>query len=551
MWRRFFFSSRAQPPAIYPTEADLKRWACSEWVEYQAWLFHHSFVSLYQWQTLRQAALDWSNPPLISLLIPIFNTPPEYLRECIYSVQTQIYPHWEVCLVDDGSDNPATLTCLNDLVASDNRLRRRRLPHNQGICQATNQALTMARGDYIAFLDHDDRLSPDALYYVVDKIREAPETDIIYSDRDMLSPAGLRFMHLLKPGWSPETLLSGNYLFHLVVYRRGLLDGLDGVRVGFEGSQDYDLILRAADYHPQVQHLPKVLYHWRQHAQSVAQVHNVKAYAYTAGLQALQDTLARRQLTGEVSENTALWRGNYRVRLTPLSPTQYAILTLSTLVQYAEQVNQAFIQNPQVTCLIVLGPGLEPLDSAALTELTAWLQISRVGLVTGKVLDENLRILHAGLVQRRQGVPLAVYADFPEDTPGYMAVTASIRNLSTPHPACCALKRSLWQTLNGLDPTYQGPHALMDFALRALAQQMRVVYTPFARFMTREWQTPDQWPDRDRQRFVEQWLEWLIQGDPYYSPHLTLELVDMGLDTHWTVPHFCDMHQYSPTIDAP
>jgi glycosyltransferase involved in cell wall biosynthesis len=529
-WQKWLARKSKVHPKSQPTEAELKRWASSEWIEYQAWLFHHSFLTLHDWQQLRDKALSWRHRPFLSIVTPVFNTHPDHLRECIYSVQTQAYPDWEMCLVDDGSDNPATVECLQTLVLEDSRLRLRRFPRNQGICQATNQALAMACGDYIVFLDHDDRLAPDALYYVVETLRNHPDTEIIYSDRDSLSEHGFRFMHLFKPDWSPETLLSGNYLFHLVVYQRKRLEQLGGVRIGLEGSQDYDLILRAsAEKEPKVQHISKVLYHWRQHKQSVAMEQNVKEYVYTTGVQALQDTLKQRGLEAHVSENKSLWRGHYRVRLNPPLGS-YQVLHLSTLQDYAVQVNNHFERETNYDYLVILGPNVQVIDKDALIELTSWLQIAAVGMVTGKVLDKQGHLLHAGLVQRPNGIPLALYAGFPENAPCYMAVTAIMRNVSSPHPACYVLERALWQRLEGLNVDYIGPYALLDFSLRALTSGTRIVYTPYARFLATEWQPPEMWSEIDHQRFTEQWMLWLKQGDPYYNPHLTLELADMGLN---------------------
>ncbi len=527
-WQKILAKKSENQLINQPTEAELKRWANSEWIEYQAWLFHHGFLSLYDWQQLRDNALSWQHRPFLSVVTPVYNTDSNYLRECIYSVQTQAYPDWEMCLVDDGSDNQATVAYLQALVIKDSRLRLRHFPSHQGICHATNQALAMACGEYIVFLDHDDRLAPDALYHIADTLRNHPDTDIIYSDRDSISENGSRFMHLFKPDWSPETLLSGNYLFHLVVYRRELLEQLGGVRIGLEGSQDYDLILRAQEIEPKVRHIPKVLYHWRQHKQSIALAENVKEYVYSAGVRAIQDTLKRRGLQGNVSENPHLWRGHYRIKLNQSPSNRYQCLHLNTLQDYAVQINQAFEHDTDCDCLVILGPSVQAVDREALTELMTWLQIPAVGIVTGKVLDTQGHLLHAGLVQRPSGIPLALYAGFPENTPGYMAITAIVRNLSTPHPACCVVERRLWNRLGGLNTDYIGPHALLDFALRALTTGKRIVYTPFARFKASQWQSPDAW--LDRQRFAEQWSTWLKQGDPYYNPYLTLELADMGLN---------------------
>lgn len=531
MYHRKNFLSRwwSRIPPFVPTETELRQWASSHWVEYQAWLFHHGFLTLYDWQQLRRQALRWSSSPLISLVTPVFNTPLAYLRECIHSVQTQAYPYWELCLVNDGSHYPEILPYLKTCAQGDARIQLAHFPENRGICQATDQAIRMARGDYVAFLDHDDRLAPDALFHVAQMLMHFPNTDVIYSDRDMLSPEGIRFMHLFKPSWSPETLLSGNYLFHLVTYRRELLYQLGGVRVGLEGSQDYDLILRATDTPITVRHLPKVLYHWRQHQHSVSLEHNVKEYAYLAGIRALQETLQRRSLQGEVSENQELWRGHYHIHLYPPPPDSYHVIYLSSLDHYAQQINQACLEHSQVLYLLILGPGLQPIHPQAIAELASWFQISQVGLVTGKVLDTQKKLLHTGLVQRPQGIPLALYEGFPETTAGYMATTSIVRNFSAPHPACCFIRRTLWQSLNGFNTDYLGPHAMLDFALRALQHGVRTVYTPFARFIAEDWQKANIWLENDRQRFSIQWKTWLTQGDPYYHPHLTLDLPDMGL----------------------
>ncbi|OQW93064.1 MAG: hypothetical protein BWK79_13125 [Beggiatoa sp. IS2] len=520
-----------------PSETILKQWAVSHWIEYQAWLFHHSYLTLHDWYRLREQAYSWYKKPLISIVTPVYNTPLAYLRECIYSVQIQAYPHWQLCLVDDGSTDLAVVRYLQKVAEQEPRIQLQCLPKNQGICCATNQALAMAEGEYIAFLDHDDRLSPDALYHVVAVIQRFPNIDIIYSDRDMISPEGYRFMHLLKPDWSPETLFSGNYLFHLMVYRRSLIEQLGGLRVGFEGSQDYDLILRAAELQPQVHHLPKILYHWRQHQQSVALEQNAKEYAYLAGLRALREALERHQWIGQVNENSQLWRGNYRVQLAVPSEN-YQIFQLSSWQECAQQINRLFNQAVEIDYLVVLGPTVQALETDSIAELVAWLQIPAVGMVTGKILDAEGKIIHAGLVLRPDGTPLAIYQGYPESTPGYMAATTIVRNVSIPHPACFVLRRSLWQELRGFDVNYHGPSTLLDFALRALNVGSRMVYTPYSRWIAEN--LVIDWHEADRQYLVKRWRTWLSQGDPYYHPHLTLELVDMGLELRvkrFEIPH--------------
>lgn len=518
-WLKQLFSKKVEPPS----EAELKYWANCEWIEYQAWVFQHSFLSWYDWQQQRQTCSKWQHKSLITIVTPVYNTDIDQLTACIRSVQAQTYPYWQWCLVDDGSSSEETLACLDTLKnQKDKRILIQHLPQNQGICVATNHAIDLANGQYIAFLDHDDRLAPDALFHVAQQIQIHPQVDVIYSDRDMLSEKDRRFMHLLKPDWSPETLLSGNYLFHLMVYKKTLLDELDGLRPDYEGSQDYDLILRASDKFLQVQHIPKVLYHWRQHEKSIAGEEEAKSYTYIAGKKALEDTLKRRGWYGHVTENQNLWRGNYCLQLNNVGHS-YDVIQLEHLHDYAQQINQAF-EKTQADYLVFI---TMPPNDLAIEQLVSWLQIDEVGMVTGKIVDPEGHLLHAGMVQRLELSPLLVYAGFPEETAGYMAVTTMVRNVSAPHPACFALKRACWQKLNGLKPKYKTVYGLVDFALRALQQNYRTVYNPHARFEVTDWW--EMWENEEIQLFSQQWETWLKSGDPYYNPALTLSLLDMGL----------------------
>lgn len=525
-------------PTDQPSEDELKYWATSDWIEYQAWLFHHSFLSLSQWQHLRATALAWRSAPRISLVTPVYNTDPTWLQDCIYSVKTQAYPHWQLCLVDDGSTRAETRACLAAMCADEPRILLQWFDQNQGICAATNQGIALADGEYVGFLDHDDRLAPDALFHVAQALREHSGLDIVYTDRDMISPTGHRFMHLFKPDWSPETLLSGNYLFHLLVYRRSLLQSLGGVRTDFEGSQDYDLILRAAELKPTVHHIPRVLYHWRQHEASIALAHGVKAYTYSTGLRALQESLERRGFTVTVSENTELWRGNYQVQFAAPPANTWQWHWLQPDAPLLPQLATAWNQAPaSVQALVFLMHGLAEPTQASLTELVAWLQLPQVGFSTARVIDAADRLKHAGLVLRADTEPLLLYADQPRSMAGYMAVTASVRNVSAPHPAAFAMRRTVWQAMHTAPDTAARPlygYALIDLALRASQHGWRTVYTPAATLLADTWPAANAlWPSTDIAPFNAAWDQWLQRGDPYYNPYLTLNLADMGLDLQW------------------
>jgi glycosyltransferase involved in cell wall biosynthesis len=527
------YIGRAESIAV-PGDSDLRRWVRSEWVEYETWLYRHAFFSQANWMNYRQEACCWDNRPFISVLTPVYNTDPGHLFECILSVQSQAYPFWEMCLVDDGSDRLETKVLLKTMVRQDPRLKLFTLSGNQGICNATNQALSNARGEYVAFLDHDDRLTPDALFHVAEAIRKDRDTDMLYSDRDMLSPRGLRFMHVFKPDWSPETLLTWNYACHLTVYKRSLVSDIGGFRSDYEGHQDHDLILRAAETNPHVCHIPQILYSWRQHEGSLSFKAGAKEYVYESAIRALTDALQRRGLAGTVHEIPELWRGNFRVRLEPREPDGIFTISLGQDVEpksFSEYVTHHMDTGHDKNIVIILGPGVRPADQESIIELASWFHIPEVGMVTGKVVDPEDHILHAGLVQRQNGVPLAIYHGFPESDPGYMAATATVRNVSAPHPACFAVRMSLWKELSGLNRAYLGPHSVLDLALRCLDKGFRSVYTPFARFVCPQgWWYAEQWPAEDADRFSRKWNTWLKKGDPYYNQWLTLEQPDMGLD---------------------
>ena len=208
--------------------------------------------------------------PLISVVMPAYETPEWLLREAIASVRSQLYPHWELCVVDDGSPSDTVARVLREAAAEDPRIKWRRRESNGHIAAATNSALELAKGEFVALLDHDDLLAEQALYEVAVELDAHPDTDLIYSDEDRVDHDGRRHSPYFKTGWNPDLMLGQNAVSHLGVYRRALLERIDGLRPGFEGSQDYDLTLRvaAATEAARIRHLPTILYHWREREES-------------------------------------------------------------------------------------------------------------------------------------------------------------------------------------------------------------------------------------------------------------------------------------------
>lgn len=528
---------RPQPPA----PDWLRTMQTAESPDYEDWLRGQRVKGHKDWYHLRHEVISWNRPPRLSLITPVFDTEPDHLDACLRSVAGQTYPFWQLCAVDDGSVRGHVWPTLCRWARADPRFKVLRRRRNGGICIATNAALAATTGDFVAFLDHDDMLAPDALHWVAEALRAEPSSDVLYSDRDMIAAgSGRRFMHMLKPAWSPETLLSGNYAFHLAVYRRSLLVELGGLRSQYEGSQDYDLILRASERTDRIRHIPRVLYHWREHPVSIATSETAKRYVYDAGKAALADALRRRGLDVPVVDVEG-FRGHYRPLLPAPDLARVEVLRPRAQVpagEYARWLGSATAgARPGRDLCLVLAPELEPRTADAVRQLLKWLDLPGVGIVTARLSSRDERLLHAGLVHRPNGAPLALYQGFPGDEPGYMAYAAVLRNVAAPHPWCFGFRRDLWDTLGGLSGEYDGPHAVLDFALRALTCGWRTVYVPYAEWEADEMsKLDDPWLPGEGAGFAERWAAWLETGDPFYPIGMTLERPDMTLDPRLVPP---------------
>jgi hypothetical protein len=236
---------------------------------YELWQRRHRLTAQ-DCNRIRREINELPYKPLISILLPVYNTDEIWLRRCLDSVLAQLYPHWELCIADDASTAKDIRRVLEKYRARDKRIRVVFREVNGHISAASNSALSMAIGDYIALLDHDDVLTPDALYEIASLVNQQPEADMIYSDEDKIDVQGRRHSPFFKPDWSPDTFLSLMYTCHLGVYRTALVRHIGGFREGFEGSQDYDLVLRLTEHTERICHIPKVLYHWRSIPESSA-----------------------------------------------------------------------------------------------------------------------------------------------------------------------------------------------------------------------------------------------------------------------------------------
>lgn len=278
---------------------------------YRRWLKKHEPTE----QEIRQLKKEIDSfefKPKISIVMPVYNVEKKWLEQAIESVFHQVYQNWELCITDDASPSPHIKEVLNLFRKRDERVKIKFLKTNRGISGASNEALSLAAGQYVALLDHDDVLSRGSLFEIVKLLNVHPEADLIYTDEDKLSMGGLHLRPVFKPDWDPDLFLTYNYICHLVVCKRELIERVGGFRLGFEGTQDYDLLLRLTELTDKIFHIPKVLYHWRMIPGSAASVVDAKPEAFQRAKRALEDALKRRGIRAEVLDGKS--KGTFRIR---------------------------------------------------------------------------------------------------------------------------------------------------------------------------------------------------------------------------------------------
>jgi hypothetical protein len=468
------------PATDRPSFEELRAWRTTGDERYTDWVNRVQPFDGLVWDQQRADAAMISHRPLVSVLTPVYDTDPDVLRACIRSVGWQSYPWWQLVLVDDHSSRPETAAVLAEVGASDPRVVVVRPERKGGICGATNEALARAAGEWVVFLDHDDVLSPEALWWTVRTALAAPEASIVYSDRDAILPDGRRNWPFLKHGWSPEGLLSWNYVFHLTAYRTELVRRLGGYRPEYEGSQDLDLVLRAAELDPVVVHVPRILYHWRQSAASVFTDAANKPQTFSAGVAAVEAALRRRGLPGQVSEPPADIRGIYRVDLG--APTGWAATVRMVPGEaFVAAVTRACVAHADHP-VVALVHGEAEVSDDDLAHLTGWMRVPGVVMATGRVVErtgeEPPRLLCAEVVIRADGHPAPLFRGVPAVSIPPMAMGARVHNVLVPNPVCLALRPADWLAAE-IDPRLAPWDAVSAFGRWVLGQGGRGVFTPW------------------------------------------------------------------------
>jgi GT2 family glycosyltransferase len=557
---------------------------------YHSWLQHHQRRTE-DADELRRAIEAFRWRPRISVVTPVYNTDPRWLRRAVESVRAQVYPEWELCLGDDGSTRQETVAALTAMSELDSRIRVARMPRNGGISAASNAALATATGEFIALLDHDDEIPPDALFEVARMLNAHPDADVIYTDEDKLEFDGTHSEPFFKPDWSPEYLRSSMYLGHLGVYRRELVNALGGFRPAYDGSQDYDLALRATERTNAVYHIPRILYHWRKIPGSAAGDQVAKPWALDAARRALSDHLARQPIPATVvaEPGNGLWRVQYRIvgeplvtiviptdsriargpdgdrdllrqclrsivdrttyknyellvvdngrlspgvqDLLPHIPHRRVIYEPATPFNFAAKINFA-ASHARGEHLLLLNDDTEVISGEWLTAMLEFSQQPEIGAVGGKLYYPDGRIQHVGVVLGIGGGACHVLAGQAGDSPGYFGSALVIRNYSAVTGACCMTRRAVFDEVSGFDERFALDFNDVDYCLRVRARGYRIVGTPFARLYHYEGAT---FGSRERvvnpqeiKALGERW-QHVIDADPYYSPNLTRSALDYSL----------------------
>jgi GT2 family glycosyltransferase len=529
---------------------------------YELWL-RLKVLSPKRLRAMRRQERDLSYRPVISVLMPVFDPDPHWLRAAIESVRQQVYKNWELCVTDDGSTNPEIGRVLGSYDGVDPRIRFTYSGRNRGIAAASNSALSMATGEFVGFLDHDDELKPNALFEVVRLLNERRDLDYIYSDEDKVELSGRLTSAFFKPDWSPDLLMSVNYVTHFSVYRADLLRQANGFRSEYDGSQDYDLALRITEMTQRIGHVPLPLYSWRKVPGSAAASLDFKSYAYAAGRRALADAVSRRGYRGEVEQ--ALVEGRYRTRyeihgnpkVVIIIPTRdrldlledcmesiqrsstypnYEILVVdnqsrepATLTyletfpgrvlhyphpfNYARMMNVATREAGDADFYLFLNNDTEVIASDWIEAMVEHGQRPEVAAVGARLLYPDGRPQHEGIVIGLQGA-----AAKNVDHGGYFHLGETVRNCSAVSASCMIVRPEVFWDLGGFEERLAVAYNDADFCLRAREKGYQIVYTPYALLYHDEGSTRGvggtQGPE-DEAFFRQRWDGY---RDPYYSP---------------------------------
>lgn len=511
---------------------------------YADWIARHDCMDAVRRRAVMAGLARMPRHPRISIVMPVYNPSPAALLAAIQSVQDQIYSWWELCIADDASTNPDVIRLLRDVAAADDRIRLLRRESNGHISAASNSALRLATGEFVALMDHDDILPPHALFEIASCILARPTVDLIYSDEDHLGADGRRHHPYFKPDWDPDLVLAQNLVSHLGVYRRTLLERIGGFRTGLEGSQDHDLALRAAQATTpdRIAHIPKVLYHWRQGASDHTYSEAAHDRCVIASRRAVQDAIGPQE-QAEEAPGVPVWSRIVRHLPDPApsvtvlvhagrsgtdlsgwlqdlkSGTAYPNLD----IRVAEAGDLARAAASGGDLLLLLDAGLLPVDPLWLRELASQALRQDIGAVGAKLVSHDGVVLHAGYAVGGSGFVHSPFQGRRATDTGYFGHLQLARSVTAVSSACMMLRRQVFLDMGGLDTAIPLPWRDIDAGLRLRQMGLRTLWTPFATLRgdthaLARWDSPG---GQDGLALLRQrWGDALLR-DPYWNPNLS------------------------------
>lgn len=539
----------------------------------------------------RQRQEVFENGPCFSIAVPLYQTKEKYLREMIESVQAQTYTNWELCLADGSGREHSLQPVVGEYIAKDKRIKYCLLDSNEGIAGNTNEALKMADGDFVVLTDHDDLLSPEALYQCAKAVQKEPQTDVIYSDEDKVDMSGKKFFEPhFKSDYNIDLLCTMNYICHLFVVRKDVMERAGLFESCYDGAQDHDFILRCTEKAEHIVHIPKVLYHWRCHAQSTSENPESKLYAFENGCKAVKAHYDRIGIPAEVEQGPfyGMYRTHYLWKEQPLVSIlipnkdhaadlkkcmdsieekstyrnfEFIIVENNSteeetfayykeiekrdnvrVLYYKEDFNYSRINNfgakeANGEYVLLLNNDTEMIEPDSIKEMLDVCMRPDVGIVGAKLLYEDNTIQHAGVIIGFGGVAGHAFIGQDRDDNGYFSRIISVQNLSAVTAACLMVRRSVFDEVEGLNEEFKVAFNDIDFCLKVRKAGYLVVYNPYAQFYHYESKSRGQEDSADKVArfqqeiglFGERWGELLEHGDPYYNPNLTLDKADFSL----------------------
>lgn len=559
--------------------------------DYAAWIERYDTLDAQaRWQ-ITEHIRTWEKQPLISIIMPVFNPPLDFLRAAVDSVRYQLYPHWELCIADDASTRPEVREYLEALELSDPQIKVVFREANGHICAASNSATDVASGEYLALMDNDDLIAEHALYWVARAIMENPGAGLIYSDEDKVDIQGRRHDPYFKPDWNEFLFRSQNMVSHLGVYRRDLVAQVGGFREGFEGSQDYDLALRCVELiePAQIIHIPRVLYHWRAHPGSTAKAGDQKPYAAEAGLRALNEHLQRQSMLANAE---LLPMGMYRIRhqlpdaqplVSLIIPTRNAhalvkqciesIRRLTTYRNYEiilvdngsdddealgyfaelersdgvvvmrderpfnySALNNLAVKRARGELVGLINNDIEVISPEWLNEMVSLALLPSVGAVGARLWYPDGRLQHGGVITGIGGIAGHSHKYLPMGKYGYFGRVSLTQEFSAVTAACLVVRKSVFEQVNGLDEVnLKVAFNDVDFCLRLREAGYVNVFTPFAELYHHESATRGTEDTPTKQQRFNSEIDYMLARWPglgmdyAYNRNLTLEHEDFGL----------------------